>query len=172
MVNSNSTSAVQDPSSGGELKLYLGCTGYPSSGGELKLYLGCTGSKLRWRTQTLPRLYRIQAQVVNSNSTSAVQDPSSGGELKLYLGCTGYPSSGGELKLYLGCTGSKLRWRTQTLPRLYRIQAQVVNSNSTSAVQDPSSGGELKLYLGCTGYPSSGGELKLYLGCTGSKLRW
>ena len=107
-----------------------------------------------------------QAQVVNSNSTSAVQDPSSGGELKLYLSCRRIqaqvvnsnstsavqdPHSGGELKLYLGCTGSTLRWRTQTLPRLYRIQAQVVNSNSTSVVQDPSSGGELKLYLGCTG---------------------
>ena len=91
-------------SSGGELKLYLGCTGStlrwgtqnstlavqdPRSGGELKLYLGCTESMLRWWTQTLPRLYRTQAQVVNLNSTSAVQDSSSGGELKLYLSCTG-----------------------------------------------------------------------------------
>ena len=60
-----------------------------SSGGELKLYLSCTRSTLRWGTQTLPRLYRTQAQVVNSNSTWAVWDPRSGGELKLYLGCTG-----------------------------------------------------------------------------------
>ena len=78
-------------------------------------------------------MHRIQAQVVNSNSTSAVQDPHSGDELKLYLSCTGF----------------KLRWWTQTLPRLYRIHTQVVNSNSTSAVQDSSSGGELKLC--CTG---------------------
>ena len=142
--------------------------------------------KLSWWTQTLPQLYRIHAQVVNSNSTSALQDPCSGGELKLYLDCTGSklrwwtqtlpwlyrihaqvvnsnstsalqdPSSRGELKLYLGFTGSMLRWWTQTLPRLYRIQAQVVNSNSTSAVQDP----------------RSGSDIKLYLGCTGSKLRW
>ena len=79
------------------------------------------GLKLRWWTQTLLRLYSTQVQVVNSNSTWAVQDP----------------SWGGELKLYLGCTGSKLRWWTQTLLRLYRTQVQVVNSNSTSAVQDP-----------------------------------
>ena len=91
-----------------------------------------------WRFQpphtAVPAVAWTHAQVVNSNSTSAVQDP----------------CSGGELKLHLNCTGSTLRWWTQTLPRLYRIQAQVGNSNSTSAVQDPHSGGELKLYLGLT----------------------
>ena len=51
-----------------------------------------------------------QAQVVNSNSTSAVQNP----------------SSGGELKLYLGSTGSTCRRWTQTLPRLYRIHCLTV----------------------------------------------
>ena len=44
-------------------KMKIGSGLRQNSGGELKLYLGCTGSMLRWWTQTLPWLYRIHAKL-------------------------------------------------------------------------------------------------------------